>query len=64
MLSTRSANSETINGANPLGYHLGQGTLFTYVDGAEYKDIWASWDWNLIPGTTVARDKPALTATA
>lgn len=64
MLSSRSANSELVNGANPLGYHLGQGTLFTYVDGSEYKDIWASWDWNLIPGTTVVRNKPALMATA
>lgn len=63
MLSTRSTSSEVINNANPLGYHLGQGTLFTYVDGAEYKDIWASWDWNLIPGTTVVRNKPDLTST-
>ncbi|OAA38183.1 polysaccharide lyase family 8 protein [Beauveria brongniartii RCEF 3172] len=63
MLSTRSTNSEIVNGANPLGYHLGQGTLFTYVDGTEYADIWASWDWNLIPGTTVVRNRPALAAT-
>ncbi|KAM3499288.1 hypothetical protein MY10362_007447 [Beauveria mimosiformis] len=63
MLSTRSTNSELVNGANPLGYHLGQGTLFTYVDGTEYADIWASWDWNLIPGTTVVRNRPALAAT-
>ncbi|KAJ4144516.1 hypothetical protein LMH87_003397 [Akanthomyces muscarius] len=64
MLSTRSTNSELVNGANPLGYHLGQGTLFTYIDGTEYKDIWASWDWNLIPGTTVVRKKPAPTSAA
>ncbi|PMB71517.1 Chondroitinase-AC [Beauveria bassiana] len=62
MLSTRSTNSELVNGANPLGYHLGQGTLFTYVDGTEYADIWASWDWNLIPGTTVVRNRPFLAA--
>ncbi|ATY64353.1 polysaccharide lyase family 8 [Cordyceps militaris] len=62
MLSSRSTTSELVNGANPLGYHLGQGTLFTYVDGTEYKDIWASWDWNLIPGTTVVRETPALAA--
>ncbi|OAA69683.1 polysaccharide lyase family 8 protein [Cordyceps fumosorosea ARSEF 2679] len=64
MLSSRSANSELVNGANPLGYHLGQGTLFTYVDGAEYRDVWASWDWDLIPGTTVVLGRPALAATA
>ncbi|KAM3505998.1 hypothetical protein MY11210_007736 [Beauveria gryllotalpidicola] len=63
MLSTRSTSSELVNGANPFGYHLGQGTLFTYVDGTEYADIWASWDWNLIPGTTVVRNRPALAAT-
>lgn len=63
MLSTRSTSSEFVNSANPLGYHLGQGTLFTYVDGAEYKDIWASWDWNLIPGTTLALNKPDLSKT-
>ncbi|KAM3453406.1 hypothetical protein MY3296_003814 [Beauveria thailandica] len=62
MLSARSTNSELVNGANPLGYHLGQGTLFTYVDGTEYADIWASWDWSLIPGTTVVRNRPALAA--
>ncbi|TQV94131.1 polysaccharide lyase family 8 protein [Cordyceps javanica] len=63
MLSVRSTSSELVNGANPLGYHLGQGTLFTYVSGTEYEDIWASWDWNLVPGTTVVRDRPALAAT-
>ena len=37
----------------PLGFHLADGTLYTYVTGDEYEDITASWDWNLIPGTTV-----------
>lgn len=26
---------------------------YTYVDGNEYEDIAASWDWNLLPGITV-----------
>lgn len=63
MISTRSANSELVNGANTQAYHLGQGTLFSYVDGTEYKDIWASWDWNLIPGTTVVLNQPVLSQT-
>ncbi|KJZ78676.1 hypothetical protein HIM_02067 [Hirsutella minnesotensis 3608] len=57
MLSTRSSNSEHVNGANPYGLHLGQGTLFTYVRGNEYKDIVAGWDWNLIPGITTLRKR-------
>lgn len=63
MISKRSSNSEFVNSANPYSYHLGQGTLFSYVDGTEYKDIMAAWDWNLIPGTTVVRNVPDLTKT-
>lgn len=60
MLSTRSLNSEAVNDANPLGYHMGQGTLYSYVTGNEYKDIMGAWDWNLVPGTTVLLNKPKL----
>lgn len=60
MISARSKNTEYTNGANPLGYHMGQGTLFAYASGAEYKDIMASWDWNLVPGTTVILNHPKL----
>ena len=27
--------------------------MYTYLQGNEYEDIAAAWDWNLIPGTTV-----------
>lgn len=37
----------------PFGFHLADGTLYTYLQGNEYEDIAAAWDWNLIPGTTV-----------
>lgn len=60
MLSSRGHNTEYTNSANPLGYFMGQGTLFTYVTGNEYRDIQAEWDWNLIPGTTVLLDHPKL----
>ncbi|ORY32527.1 polysaccharide lyase family 8 protein [Naematelia encephala] len=60
MISNRSHNTEYTNSANPYGYHLGQGTLFSYVTGYEYRDIQAGWNWNLIPGTTVQRDHPKL----
>ena len=36
-----------------MGFHLADGTLYTYLRGNEYEDIAAAWDWNLIPGTTV-----------
>lgn len=62
MISSRGKNTEYTNSANPYGYHLGQGTLFSYVAGNEYKDIEAMWDWNLIPGTTVLLDHPGLTS--
>lgn len=37
----------------PLGYHLADGVLYTYIRGDEYEDIASAWDWNLIPGITV-----------
>ncbi|KAL6863621.1 polysaccharide lyase family 8 protein [Trichoderma novae-zelandiae] len=62
MISTRSANSESVNGANPYAYHMGQGTLYSYVKGTEYKDIMGAWDWNLVPGTTTLLNQPKLQA--
>lgn len=69
MYSSRTSNTECVNAANPLGcvlalcsqlvlttdhsFHLSDGTVYTYLDGSEYEDIAGSWDWNLIPGTTV-----------
>ncbi|TFK57256.1 polysaccharide lyase family 8 protein [Heliocybe sulcata] len=53
MFSTRSKNTECTNSQNPFGFHLSDGTVYTYLQGDEYEDIAAAWDWNLIPGTTV-----------
>ncbi|KAJ7579689.1 polysaccharide lyase family 8 protein [Mycena floridula] len=52
MFSPRTLNTECVNSQNPLGFHLGDGTMYTYIRGDEYEDIAAAWDWNLIPGTT------------
>ncbi|KZW03001.1 galactose mutarotase-like protein [Exidia glandulosa HHB12029] len=52
MFSSRISNTECVNAANPLGFHLSDGTVYTYLEGSEYENIAASWDWNLIPGTT------------
>jgi hypothetical protein len=51
--STRTSNSECNNAQNPFGFHLSDGSIFSYIDGNEYADIFAAWDWNLVPGTTV-----------
>ncbi len=69
MFSSRTKTSECTNSQNvcnlivhaitelillqPFGFHLSDGTLYTYVKGNEYEDIAAAWDWNLIPGITV-----------
>ncbi|KAI0752805.1 polysaccharide lyase family 8 protein [Daedaleopsis nitida] len=52
MFSSRTLNTECVNSQNPLGFHLSDGTLYTYLQGDEYEDIAAAWDWNLIPGIT------------
>lgn len=51
--STRTSNSECNNDQNPFGFHLSDGAIYSYIDGDEYTDVFAAWDWNLIPGTTV-----------
>lgn len=44
----------------PLGFHLADGVVHTYLRGDEYEDISVAWDWNLIPGTTVDYGATAL----
>ncbi|KAI0029629.1 polysaccharide lyase family 8 protein [Vararia minispora EC-137] len=53
MYSKRTQNTECTNSQNPFGFHLADGTLYTHLQGNEYEDIFAAWDWNLIPGITV-----------
>lgn len=53
MYSSRTTNTDCSNKENPFGFHLSDGTVYTYMTGSEYEDIAAAWDWNLIPGTTV-----------
>ncbi|KAG1755247.1 polysaccharide lyase family 8 protein [Suillus paluster] len=63
MYSNRTLNTECLNSQNPLGFHLSDGTVYTYLHGNEYEDIAAAWDWNLIPGTTVDYNATALDCT-
>jgi hypothetical protein len=53
MFSQRTTNSECNNDQNPYGFHLSDGSIFSYIQGDEYLDVFAEWDWNLVPGTTV-----------
>lgn len=43
-----------------MGFHLSDGTIYTHINGDEYEDIVAAWDWNLIPGITVDYGATAL----
>jgi hypothetical protein len=43
-----------------LGFHLADGVVYTYLQGDEYEDIAAVWDWNLIPGITIDYNATAL----
>ncbi|KIK62001.1 polysaccharide lyase family 8 protein [Collybiopsis luxurians FD-317 M1] len=61
MYSTRTNNTECTNSQNPFGFHLSDGVLYTYLQGDEYEDIAAAWDWNLIPGITVDYNATQLT---
>jgi len=52
MYSKRTQNTECTNSQNTFGFHLSDGAVYTYMNGNEYEDIFAAWDWNLIPGIT------------
>ncbi|KAL7285291.1 hypothetical protein ACG7TL_000386 [Trametes sanguinea] len=61
MYSKRTQNTECTDEANNFGFHLSDGTVYTHINGDEYEDIVAAWDWNLIPGITVDYGATALT---
>ncbi|KAG8701198.1 hypothetical protein FRC08_004230 [Ceratobasidium sp. 394] len=52
LLSNRTATSECVNTQNIKGFHLSDGAVYTYTTGAEYEDIYATFDFSLVPGTT------------
>ena len=52
MVSSRTYRSEELNGENKKGYFISDGSTSINVTGQEYTDIFPSWDWNKIPGTT------------
>ncbi|KAG1474632.1 hypothetical protein G6F56_000243 [Rhizopus delemar] len=52
MYSSRTFNSECLNVQNPFGFHMSDGAIFNYLNGDEYRDIFAAWNWELVPGVT------------
>lgn len=52
MSSNRVIGTESGNGDNKKGYYLADGATYIYVDGDEYYNTAAVWDWRKIPGTT------------
>ena len=56
MYSTRIFNTDGLSGCDEgqKSHFLADGTNFLYVEGNEYLDIFPAWDWQKVPGTTVA----------
>ena len=52
MASTRTARCENGNGENLKGYFITEGGTGIVRRGDEYANIFPSWDWSHIPGTT------------
>ena len=52
MASNHVIGTELINEDNLKGYYMADGTLYTYVRGDEYHNIFPFWDWRRIPGIT------------
>ncbi len=52
MSSTRVIGGEIVNSENLRGDYLGEGALFCYIRGDEFRDIFPVWDWQRIPGVS------------
>ncbi|MCB1129895.1 MAG: hypothetical protein KDN05_02125 [Verrucomicrobiae bacterium] len=58
MCSERTLSTETTNEENLKGAYLCEGMTLLYRNGQEYRDIFAVWDWNLLPGVTSRSTAP------
>ena len=56
--SSRTFGSESGNGENVLGYHLGSGSTCFMRTGTEYAGIFPLWNWTLVPGVTCIYQDP------
>ena len=61
MHSERTVGFEFTNGENTLANFSADGALLFMQHGREYDDIFAHWDWRMVPGTTAYDDGMPLT---
>jgi len=59
-VSERTLPTEHINRENLKGEHLHSGDHYLLRDGDEYADLVPVWDWERLPGVTLAAGAPAL----
>ena len=52
IMSNRVRGTESLNGENLKGYNLPLGATNIMTSGNEYYDIFPTWNWSRIPGTT------------
>lgn len=52
MVSDRTVQSESGNGENIKAHFMTEGATYIGVSGDEYYNIFPTWEWNKIPGTT------------
>jgi chondroitin AC lyase len=60
MHSKRTIATESLNGENLQGYHLGNGVFIYGTRGDEYLDIFPVWDWRRLPGVSSRQTATAL----
>ena len=52
MYSPRTFNAEMVNAEGRLSHHQADGCTLIYRQGDEYADIFPTWNWEMLPGTT------------
>ena len=61
MISARTAGGECINGQGLQSLHAADGAQYIMATGYEFNDIAPTWNWEMLPGTTVQRGGAPLT---
>lgn len=54
--SKRTVGTEWMNGENLRGKNLSWGATNIMISGEEYRGIFPTWDWNIIPGVTSCKE--------
>jgi hypothetical protein len=61
MISSRTAGGECINGQGLQALHAADGVQYIMTSGHEFDSIAPTWNWEMLPGTTVQRGGAPLT---